>query len=427
MFNPRKKLRKRAAEFGEMARKVLNYRGDLLGEKALGELRTVRSEATAFATDADVTADRLEERTTAWDAILRRHGGHVYPKTFWNDNIETFLVAAIVVLGIRAFFLQPFIIPTNSMYPTYSGMYHKIYDAEERPTLLLKPFRFALLGARNHEVAAAAEGAARIPLRLARDGEGRTSARAAFDVVDARKWLVVPTKKKRYPLFVGGRPSFFEVPADFNADAVLLDRFFPDADSWADVIERERTTGRLRIEREGRAWIEVPGERFRPGETVLNFDVLSGDALFVDRFTYHFFPPDRGDPIVFRTGGIEGPNGPLGDKYYIKRLAGKGGDVLAIDPPVLFVDGEPATGAAAFRKNSERIDGYRGYVSGWDRMRYLDPGTEYTVPPDEFFALGDNSRNSQDSRYWGAFEEKRVIGRALFIYYPFTKRWGPAE
>ncbi|MEM1223863.1 MAG: signal peptidase I, partial [Verrucomicrobiota bacterium] len=156
-------------------------------------------------------------------------------------------------------------------------------------------------------------------------------------------------------------------------------------------------------------------------------DVLSGDALFVDRFSYHFFRPETGDPIVFRAGGISGPNGQLGDKYYIKRLGGSGGETLAIDEPILFIDGEAATQNEAFVKNNEEIDGYRGYVSGWPGMSFLDPGTTFTVPENELFALGDNSRNSQDSRYFGSFDQDRVIGRALFIYYPFTKRWGPAD
>jgi signal peptidase I len=49
------------------------------------------------------------------------------------------------------------------------------------------------------------------------------------------------------------------------------------------------------------------------------------------------------------------------------------------------------------------------------------------VPAQAFFALGDNSRDSQDGRYWGFVPEKDVIGRPLFIYYPFTRRWGPAR
>ena len=48
-------------------------------------------------------------------------------------------------------------------------------------------------------------------------------------------------------------------------------------------------------------------------------------------------------------------------------------------------------------------------------------------PSDGFFAMGDNSGNSADGRYWGFVPAADVIGRPLFIYYPFTRRWGPAR
>jgi len=41
--------------------------------------------------------------------------------------------------------------------------------------------------------------------------------------------------------------------------------------------------------------------------------------------------------------------------------------------------------------------------------------------------MGDNSGNSSDGRVWGFVPEKDVIGRPLFIYYPFTRRWGVAR
>jgi signal peptidase I len=56
-----------------------------------------------------------------------------------------------------------------------------------------------------------------------------------------------------------------------------------------------------------------------------------------------------------------------------------------------------------------------------------EPGARATIPEGTYVALGDNSANSADSRYWGYVPEKAVIGKAIFIYYPFTKRWGVAE
>ena len=48
------------------------------------------------------------------------------------------------------------------------------------------------------------------------------------------------------------------------------------------------------------------------------------------------------------------------------------------------------------------------------------------VPARSYAAFGDNSASSLDSRYWGFIPDKDVVGKPLFIYYPFTTRWGPA-
>jgi signal peptidase I len=53
-------------------------------------------------------------------------------------------------------------------------------------------------------------------------------------------------------------------------------------------------------------------------------------------------------------------------------------------------------------------------------------GVKVEIPPDRYMAMGDNSASSLDSRYWGSIPAKDVVGRPLLIYYPFTKRWGPA-
>jgi signal peptidase I len=64
-----------------------------------------------------------------------------------------------------------------------------------------------------------------------------------------------------------------------------------------------------------------------------------------------------------------------------------------------------------------------------DDSRYsiLFPGEPVTVPPRSYLALGDNSHNSMDGRYWGFVPEKDVVGKPLFIYYPFTSRWGTSR
>jgi len=77
----------------------------------------------------------------------------------------------------------------------------------------------------------------------------------------------------------------------------------------------------------------------------------------------------------------------------------------------------------AFENNARQADSYVGYRN----YRDLAEGRTMTVPPESYLALGDNSANSEDGRSWGYVPAKEAVGRPLFIYYPFTKRWGPAR
>jgi signal peptidase I len=52
------------------------------------------------------------------------------------------------------------------------------------------------------------------------------------------------------------------------------------------------------------------------------------------------------------------------------------------------------------------------------------PEDSFLVPKKSYFALGDNSYHSSDSRAWGAVPEANVSGRGLIVYWPFSSRWG---
>ena len=114
-------------------------------------------------------------------------------------------------------------------------------------------------------------------------------------------------------------------------------------------------------------------------------------------------------------------------QYYVKRLAGMPGQTLRIDPPQLFVNGEQAT-QPPFQRVMAACEGYRGYANQCDYgplpLYLSSPLDQFTVPPNSYFALGDNSYNSSDSRFWGVVPEQNVVGRALFVYWPFSQRWG---
>ena len=89
----------------------------------------------------------------------------------------------------------------------------------------------------------------------------------------------------------------------------------------------------------------------------------------------------------------------------------------------------PASDQLTRELNAKRVAPYGGYTYGntlYD-AHYLFRGEPLSVPADSFFAMGDNSANSSDGRVWGFVPAKDVVGRPLFIYYPFTRRWGPAR
>lgn len=403
-----RKLRKQAKELLQSANKVYHYRRDVIPDGRLEELSRAVTEVQELMGEKDRQSE-LQTSMDRLDALLRKIGGKLYPKTFWNDNIEVALVAAIIVIGIRTFFFQPFIIPTNSMFPTYSGMNAVIYESSEgAPSALTRIFRLATLGARHKAVTAEASGQVQIPFLGFRDnGEPVFYA----EQVTGRKFFVLPAVRAQYTIFVDGVAHAITVPAEFDMHSTLARAFDLDG-ARATRLAGNNRFGMLQLEEEVRA-----------GEDLLRFDITLGDALFVDRLSYHFRAPRAGEPFVFRTDDILEALGEEFPKYYIKRLAGVGGETLEIRESTLLVDGEPRDEVPAFLKNAAREDDYGGYI-GLDR---LGPDQAMKVPEGFFVALGDNSGNSKDSRYWGFVPERSVVGKAIFIYYPFTRRWGLAE
>lgn len=406
-----KKLHKQARELLHAASKIYHYRRDLTSKEDLDRLDALNEDLRAVLADKAAGDEACNAAMEPLHAHLKKIGGKIYPKTFFSDNIEVILVAAIVVIGIRSFFFQPFIIPTNSMYPTYSGMKERIYSTGEAPSAPQKVFNFLTQGARHHNLVATDSG--ELSMQKARTQDN--SSIAFYQVVKGRKWFgLLPAQFKEYTFFVGDTPHRLRVPAEFQMDQVI------DSLS-AGGNPRRIASIDPRLER----W--ATGRQIKAGESILSFDIRLGDALFVDRLTYHFRKPRVGDPFVFRTDQILDAVGRATNdytpKYYIKRLAGKGGETLEIKDHTLFVDGDPRDEVAAFERNAAQEGEYVGYKN----VGALAVGATMKVPENEFVALGDNSANSADSRYWGYVPQESVVGRAIFIYYPFTKRWGPSK
>lgn len=444
LLSEEKKMRRHAQNWLEVADRVYKFRRDELTEgqgqqlvAATGELKLRLQEK--------VDASRLKLAIEKLEGVLRATGGRFYPTSSMVENVEFFVVAAIVILGLRAYFVQPFKIPTNSMWPSYYGMTHELFAAGEEPGPAARAARFAAFGATHFSATAPADGEIYLPVN--RDF------RVPFSEKPGRTLGVFPALRREYTFMVDGALSTIELPLEFDFERVLEEEFGgKEHDLIAAIQARVKTAGKqpessvisttLSGQRYEQRVFWVPtGKRVRRGEKIISFDIHTGDLLFVDRFTYNFLPPAVGQGFVFKTENIVSPamqtrNGEQVKQYYIKRLVGLPGDKLEIKAPQdrrdglaggaaveLFRNGAPITGAEAFGANAERRERYPGYTNGG----LLALGQIAEVPANSYMALGDNSPRSQDSRYWGYVPEKDVVGKPLFIYYPLSKRWGLAN
>ncbi len=429
-------MRDNASNWLELASKVWSYRRDRLNAAESDEL-VERTESLRRLLKERADAARLKLGIESLEGVLVRTGGAIYPKTSLVENIEFFLVAAIVILGIRTYFVQPFKIPTNSMWPTYYGMTKENFPpGSDAPGLAARALRFLAFGAERRTMVAPTDGQVSVPLVM----NGDQVRGVAYTLRNGRSWLVLPARVKEYTFYVDGVPTSVQVPADFDAfDDVVFDTFFPDRSALqaqfqkaAEAGQVEEVSQKLDENNNGvyQAYRVPLGRTVRKGDPIVRFDILTGDQLFVDRVTYQFMRPKVGQGFVFRTDNIPDIQRAFGSQYFIKRLVGVPGDSIELREPMIYRNGSPITGSAAFELNAQRTGPYRGYVNALHedtRYRQLFKGETITVPEYGYLALGDNSNNSFDGRFWGFVPAKDVVGRPLFIYYPFTRRWGPAK
>ena len=135
----------------------------------------------------------------------------------------------------------------------------------------------------------------------------------------------------------------------------------------------------------------LPGDHFISNQMAYGFRIPFSDT--------RIFPssPQRGDTIVFSY-----PRNP--EVEYVKRVIALGGETVSIENDQVMIDGEPLEEPYAFFDPRHAGSGKSGFAP-------------VTVPEGQLFVLGDNRRNSHDSRDWGFVEEKTVLGNVMFIYY----------
>ena len=314
-----RKTLKHAREMLRGGRKWLRINRDLLSANQESGITTKSLELQQAlregkAAEAKAKSDELERKIQA-ALPAQKHSA-------FRENVEVLLVAAILAMGARTFFIQPFKIPTGSMQPTLYGIYP---PPESAP---------------------------------------------------------VPYKSLQ-------GPSILQRIAGFLFQGNMY---------------------------------EEDGYRSR------------GDHIFVDKLSYHFRKPRRGEVIVFDTSHIAELGGAAHGRFYIKRLIGLENDVIQIQEPHVLVNSQILDSRPAFKRIYSCQNDYHGYVimdgRPMDRYRsrastYLNsPTATYTVPSKHLFVMGDNSMSSLDGRFWGSLPQSDLVGRAVFVYWPFTKRFG---
>lgn len=439
--NESAKLRETAKNWLYHAGKVYHFRKDLLSENELATLLQLSEEVKVGMKDKSASNDsRLRSSIEALKEHMEEIGGNYYPRTSMAENVEFFFAALIIYVGFTSFFIKPFKIPTNSMWPSYYGMTGEVYqEKEDKPNLAEKAFRFVSFGAKHYDVKAPKSGELLIPLQ--RSGSGYQVFRRPANV---KRYFLINAPGIEHTFYVGdgdGAESVsFKYPADFSLERQVieplrkmgastpfdgLNAYEGGADAFAGKVTETLYNPSTKRNESVTLHLLRTGKMVEEGESLLSFDLMTGDQLFVDRMSYHFVSPKVGDGFVFKTDSIPGiPE----DKFYIKRLVGTPGDTVRIDGQAMIVNGEPATGSIAFEKNAKGVDGFDGYLTMKGRSRLsVDLSRERTVPEGKFLALGDNSDNSEDGRMWGYVPEEAVVGRPIMIYYPFTKRFGLAQ
>jgi signal peptidase I len=122
-----------------------------------------------------------------------------------------------------------------------------------------------------------------------------------------------------------------------------------------------------------------------------------GERLLVDKISYRFVDPSRGEIIVFKNPSDT-------DEQFVKRVIGLPGDEIAIVQGVVYINGQPVE---------------EDYTLAPARIGF----TSQIVPEGTYFVLGDNRNNSEDSRFGrvGFLPRSLIIGRAVWRYWPLNQ------
>ncbi|MFH1476066.1 MAG: signal peptidase I [Verrucomicrobiota bacterium] len=285
------------------------------------------------------------------------------PWAWLCENLEIIVVALAVAMAFRTYFIQPFKIPTSSMSPTLYGIHYAPCNTK---------------GFTDY-----------MPLNMV-------------------KWLITGE------WYVEVRAATFGTAywASFgDTRGVVI------GERYQKVYDSANPSGAL-------AECVTNGEQVITGQKLASGARIAGDHIFVNKAGWNFRKPRRGEIMVFKTNGIKHPQIKQ-NEHYVKRLVGLPGETLDIENPYLCINGNKITQPASIARIAACRFGYDGYQKTGNYM--ANQKNHVQLANDQFFACGDNQRNSLDSRYWGPVKRVNLVGPAFFVYWPLSRRWGMAD
>ncbi len=400
--------------------RLLAAQRDLLSPQAIASVQLKLDELSAAIKEGhkgriNLKAEELQFAAEKW---LKP-----YPHAAWRENVEVLLVALAVAMGIRTFFLQPFKIPTGSMQPTLFGI-------TSEPDFT-RPVSEADYVAINGLTLNDAEQS-RLREEVGRQQKIQNALIFPTGWERVKEWFrgnsylhfVAPTEGTVGTEFHVQKFLIFNLWETFTFAGVEHTLWFPPDFGESDLRHRAGL---------------FAGRIYRPGEDVIKMRNSAGDHLFVDRMTYNFRKPERGEIVVFATAGTQIKDQ---DQFYIKRLVVLPGERVSIgNDRHVRINGERLDTSTPHFENIYGFDPnqpprdshYSGHLNGAVAEQYgiapvaplfPDEETVFTNGPDSYMVFGDNTCNSSDSRTWGTFPAQNIIGKSFFVYWPITSRFG---
>jgi signal peptidase I len=153
-----------------------------------------------------------------------------------------------------------------------------------------------------------------------------------------------------------------------------------------------------------RTFIAEP--RYIPSESMVP-TLHVGDRLVVEKVSYRLHSPHFGDIVVFNPPPELQKRGYPKDQAFIKRIIGQPGEKINVENNKVYLNGKELQ---------------ENYIK--DKYITFRPEQLYNqtqVPENQFFVMGDNRNDSNDSRYWGFLPNQNIIGRAVFRFFPFNR------